>query len=172
MTTISLSRKLVTLINVFTVEPDNQQQLLELLARATETSVRHAAGLTRQLRAGRSPLSCRSRLAGEGSGPVVWAHPARARGALDSARFGENFRRFHGSSCCVAKPLRPHALTSERRFTRLTRLAAVIGARPPGHRTVASLCRLCRCTFSSAAPFVDASIGVKYKGETHGQVSY
>jgi hypothetical protein len=36
------SPKLVTLINVFTVEPANQQQLLELLARATETSVRHA----------------------------------------------------------------------------------------------------------------------------------
>src|SRR5258705_10543216 len=42
--TISPSRKLVTLINVFTVEPVNQQQLLELLARATETSVRHAPG--------------------------------------------------------------------------------------------------------------------------------
>jgi quinol monooxygenase YgiN len=44
MTTISPSRKLVTLINVFTVEPANQRQLLELLARATETSVRHAPG--------------------------------------------------------------------------------------------------------------------------------
>jgi quinol monooxygenase YgiN len=44
MTTISPSRKLVTLINVFTVEPANQRQLLELLARSTETSVRHARG--------------------------------------------------------------------------------------------------------------------------------
>jgi quinol monooxygenase YgiN len=44
MTTISPSRKLVTLINVFTVDPANQQQLIELLARATETSVRHAPG--------------------------------------------------------------------------------------------------------------------------------
>jgi quinol monooxygenase YgiN len=44
MTTISPSRKRVTLINVFTVEPENQQALLELLARATETSVRHAPG--------------------------------------------------------------------------------------------------------------------------------
>jgi quinol monooxygenase YgiN len=44
MTTISPSRKLLTLINVFTVEPGNQQQLLELLATATETSVRHAPG--------------------------------------------------------------------------------------------------------------------------------
>ena len=44
MTTISLGPKLVALINVFTVEPANQQQLLELLARATETSVRHALG--------------------------------------------------------------------------------------------------------------------------------
>jgi quinol monooxygenase YgiN len=44
MTIISTSRKLLTLINVFTVEPANQRQLLELLARATETSVRHAPG--------------------------------------------------------------------------------------------------------------------------------
>jgi quinol monooxygenase YgiN len=44
MPTISPSRKLVTLINVVTVEPANQRQLLELLARATETSVRHASG--------------------------------------------------------------------------------------------------------------------------------
>ena len=42
--TISPSSKLVILINVFTVEPANQQQLLELLARATETSVRHVPG--------------------------------------------------------------------------------------------------------------------------------
>jgi quinol monooxygenase YgiN len=44
MTTISPNHKYVTLINVFTVEPANQQRLVELLARATETSVRHAAG--------------------------------------------------------------------------------------------------------------------------------
>jgi quinol monooxygenase YgiN len=44
MTTISPNRKLATLINVFTVEPANQRQLLELLTRATETSVRHAPG--------------------------------------------------------------------------------------------------------------------------------
>jgi quinol monooxygenase YgiN len=36
--------KHVTLINVFTVEPANQQRLVELLARATEDSVRHATG--------------------------------------------------------------------------------------------------------------------------------
>jgi quinol monooxygenase YgiN len=44
MATISPGRELVTLINVFTVEPADQRQLLELLARATETSVRHAPG--------------------------------------------------------------------------------------------------------------------------------
>jgi quinol monooxygenase YgiN len=44
MTTISPSRKLVTVINVFTVEPENQWQLVELLARATETAVRHEPG--------------------------------------------------------------------------------------------------------------------------------
>jgi quinol monooxygenase YgiN len=42
--TISPGRKFVTVINVFTVEPANQQQLLHLLARATQTSVRHAPG--------------------------------------------------------------------------------------------------------------------------------
>src|SRR5262249_2427582 len=35
---------LITLINVFTVEPENQQQLIESLGRATETYVRHAQG--------------------------------------------------------------------------------------------------------------------------------
>jgi quinol monooxygenase YgiN len=44
MTTISASRKLVTFINVFTVEPANQRQLVELLTRVTETSVRYAPG--------------------------------------------------------------------------------------------------------------------------------
>jgi quinol monooxygenase YgiN len=36
--------KQVTLINVFTVEPQNQQRLIDLLTRATEVSVRQAAG--------------------------------------------------------------------------------------------------------------------------------
>jgi quinol monooxygenase YgiN len=44
MTTISSSAKPVTLINVFTVDPPNQQRLVDLLARATETAVRHAPG--------------------------------------------------------------------------------------------------------------------------------
>jgi quinol monooxygenase YgiN len=34
----------VALINVFTVEPANQQRLIDLLVEATERSVRHAAG--------------------------------------------------------------------------------------------------------------------------------
>ena len=34
----------VTLINVFTVDPTKQQELIDLLARATEASVRHAPG--------------------------------------------------------------------------------------------------------------------------------
>ena len=42
MTTISKDDKLVTFINVFTVEPANQQRLVELLGRATDASVRHA----------------------------------------------------------------------------------------------------------------------------------
>jgi quinol monooxygenase YgiN len=44
MTTISAQRSLITLINVFTVEPANQQRLIELLTEATEVSVRRAPG--------------------------------------------------------------------------------------------------------------------------------
>ena len=44
MTTISKDNKLATIINVFTVEPAQQQQLLELLTQATESSVRHSPG--------------------------------------------------------------------------------------------------------------------------------
>ncbi len=44
MTTIAENSGLVTLINVFTVEPSNQQELLDLLARATDTSVRDVPG--------------------------------------------------------------------------------------------------------------------------------
>ena len=39
-----MSDNTVTLINVFTVEPERQQQLIDLLTRATEESVRTAAG--------------------------------------------------------------------------------------------------------------------------------
>jgi quinol monooxygenase YgiN len=39
-----MSNNPVTLINVFTVAPERQQELVELLTRATEDSVRHATG--------------------------------------------------------------------------------------------------------------------------------
>jgi quinol monooxygenase YgiN len=42
--TISDNAKLVTFINVFTVEPANQQRLVDLLAHATVALVRHAPG--------------------------------------------------------------------------------------------------------------------------------
>ena len=44
MVTISKDQKVLTLINVFTVEPENQNRLLDLLRSATEDSVRHAKG--------------------------------------------------------------------------------------------------------------------------------
>jgi quinol monooxygenase YgiN len=44
MTTISKDAKLITFINVFTVEPAAQQRLVDLLTQVTDTSVRHAAG--------------------------------------------------------------------------------------------------------------------------------
>ena len=45
MTTISTKSEVITLINVFTVEPANQRRLVELLTEATEVSVRRAPGL-------------------------------------------------------------------------------------------------------------------------------
>jgi len=44
MPTISKGSELLTLINVFTVEPVNQQELMDLLSEATRTSVRHVQG--------------------------------------------------------------------------------------------------------------------------------
>jgi quinol monooxygenase YgiN len=44
MTTISKHNKFLTFINVFTVEPSNQQQLVELLTLATQSSVRNIPG--------------------------------------------------------------------------------------------------------------------------------
>ena len=44
MTRISTTNDVITLINVFTVEPANQLRLVELLTEATEVSVRQAPG--------------------------------------------------------------------------------------------------------------------------------
>jgi heme-degrading monooxygenase HmoA len=44
MTTISPDRELVTLINVFTVAPERQNELLQLLQDATEHVMRHQPG--------------------------------------------------------------------------------------------------------------------------------
>src|SRR5579871_5868073 len=44
MTMIAEDANHVTLINVFTVEPSNQQKLVDILARVTETSVRDVPG--------------------------------------------------------------------------------------------------------------------------------
>jgi len=44
MTIISEDSGLLNFINVFTVSPDNQQKLIDLLTQATDLSVRHAKG--------------------------------------------------------------------------------------------------------------------------------
>ncbi len=44
MPTISKDDKVLSLINIFTVEPAKQRELVDLLIRATETSVRHVTG--------------------------------------------------------------------------------------------------------------------------------
>jgi len=44
MTTINKQDKFLTLINVFAVDPTHQQELVELLRKATESSVRRIKG--------------------------------------------------------------------------------------------------------------------------------
>jgi len=44
MSQITTGRRIATLINVFTVPPDRQQQLVDALTRATEDTIRHLPG--------------------------------------------------------------------------------------------------------------------------------
>jgi quinol monooxygenase YgiN len=44
MTRINTGEDIVTLINVFTVEPSRQQSLVDLLTRATDETIRHLPG--------------------------------------------------------------------------------------------------------------------------------
>jgi heme-degrading monooxygenase HmoA len=44
MTQISKDNPVVTLINVFSVEPDKQQELVDLLIHATKATMRHLPG--------------------------------------------------------------------------------------------------------------------------------
>lgn len=44
MITIKKGREVVTFINVFTVEPTKQPELISLLTRITDSTVRHVAG--------------------------------------------------------------------------------------------------------------------------------
>jgi heme-degrading monooxygenase HmoA len=44
MTTISKDNKIMTLVNVFTVEPENQQRLVDMLIEATEKTMKNLPG--------------------------------------------------------------------------------------------------------------------------------
>jgi quinol monooxygenase YgiN len=44
MSAVSPSSAVLTVINVFTVAPENQARLIDLLTRATESTVRHVPG--------------------------------------------------------------------------------------------------------------------------------
>ena len=44
MATIEKGRKLMTLVNVFTVAPDKQRELADLLVRATDETMQHLPG--------------------------------------------------------------------------------------------------------------------------------
>jgi quinol monooxygenase YgiN len=44
MTRISIDQDVVTLVNVFSVSPENQDKLLDMLVEATQTTMRHLPG--------------------------------------------------------------------------------------------------------------------------------
>lgn len=44
MTRIATDQDVVTLVNVFTVSPEHQQKLLDMLIEATQTTMRHLPG--------------------------------------------------------------------------------------------------------------------------------
>lgn len=44
MITISTENKVITLINIFTVEPQHQQQLVNMLVKATHNTMKHMPG--------------------------------------------------------------------------------------------------------------------------------
>jgi quinol monooxygenase YgiN len=44
MSTIEPARRLLTLVNVFTVDPGRQQELVDLLTEATEQTMKHLPG--------------------------------------------------------------------------------------------------------------------------------
>jgi len=44
LATIGTDRPVLTLVNVFTVAPENQQKLVDLLVAATESTMRHLPG--------------------------------------------------------------------------------------------------------------------------------
>jgi heme-degrading monooxygenase HmoA len=44
MAQIASGNNVVTLINIFTVSPDNQQKLVDMLVEATQTTMRHIPG--------------------------------------------------------------------------------------------------------------------------------
>ena len=44
MTTIATNKNMVTLINVFTVQPENQQRLVDLLIEATKQTMKKQPG--------------------------------------------------------------------------------------------------------------------------------
>src|SRR5258705_11092089 len=80
MPTISKDGKVLSLINIFTVEPAKQRELVDLLIRATQTSVRHVTGfvsaaLHRSLGGPKVAMNAQSRSIGDyqalGRAPVA-----------------------------------------------------------------------------------------------------
>jgi hypothetical protein len=85
-TTIDPAQQVVTLINVFTVEPERQQELVDLLDRATDEVMRHlpgfvSANLHASLDGGQlRPVAQRRRFPGHAGQPRRRrAHERRAR---------------------------------------------------------------------------------------------
>jgi quinol monooxygenase YgiN len=82
----------VTLINVFTVDPAKQHELVHLLARATEASVRHAPGF----------ISARLHRSLDGTKVVMYAQ-WQSREAYEAMRGDPGSRPYLERALAIAK---------------------------------------------------------------------
>jgi quinol monooxygenase YgiN len=81
----------VTLINVFTVDPAKQGELVDLLARATEASVRHAPGF----------ISAKLHRSLDGTKVAMYAQ-WRSREAYDAMRGGAGSQPYLERALAIA----------------------------------------------------------------------
>jgi quinol monooxygenase YgiN len=102
MTVITAHADYATLINVFTVEPENAQQLVDLLTKATEDVMQHIDGF----------ISANIHLSTDGTRVVNYAQ-WRDAAAMDAMRQNPTAREHMVLCAELADGFEPHLYTVE-----------------------------------------------------------